>query len=113
MSLISRLVGELRSRLAEPEQRNAARESDPWLFVSINTHEHRARDWSATGACIQSCAEDLAIGQIVSGQLRWHKRGTGHAFTAEVMRLDPSGEVALRWLALPEAILEIMEPPEG
>jgi hypothetical protein len=113
MSLISRLVGQLRSRLAEPELRNAARESDPWLFVSINAHEHRARDWSATGACIQNCAEDLTIGQIVSGQLRWHKRETGHAFTAEVMRIDQSGEVALRWLALPDVILSAMEPPEG
>ena len=113
MSLISRLVEELRRRLAEPEQRTATRESDPWLFVDINAHEHRARNWSAGGACIQGCAEDLAIGQIISGSLRWHKREAGLPFTAEVMRIDPGGEIALRWLALNDATLSEMEPHEG
>lgn len=113
MSLISRLVEEFRRRLAEPEQRTAVRETDPWLFVEINSNEHRARNWSAGGACIQGCAEDLSIGQIVSGRLRWHKREAGHDFTAEVMRINPGGEIALRWLALNDATLARMEPPEG
>lgn len=113
MSLISRLVGQLKNRLAEPEQRLSARESDPWLFVEINGRDYRAGDWSAGGARVLSCIEDLFIGQIVSGRLRWHKREAGHAFTAEVMRIEPTGAVALRWLALPDAILAVMEPPEG
>jgi hypothetical protein len=112
MSLISRLVERLRGKMTELEQRSMARESDPWLFVEINQHEHRARDWSAGGARITSCAERLEIGQIVSGRLRWHRRETGYAFTAEVMRTEPGGEVALRWLALPDAILADMEPAE-
>jgi hypothetical protein len=113
MSFISRLVGQLKAKLSEPEQRLAARAGDPWLFVEINGHEHRAGDWSAGGARVLSCAEDLFLGQIVSGHLRWHKREAGHAYTAEVMRIETSGAVALRWLALPDAILADMEPPEA
>jgi len=110
MSLISRFVGQLKARLTQPEQRLAARESDPWLFVGINGRDYRARDWSVGGACLIGCTEGLAPGQIVNGTLRWHKRDKGHAYTAEIMRLDQGGDVALRWLALPDAILADMEP---
>jgi|TARA_R110000824_G_scaffold118960_2_gene271423 hypothetical protein len=113
MSLISRLVDQVRSKLSEPEQRAATRESDPWLFVEIEGVEHRARDWSAGGACIAGCALNLAIGQMVTGHLRWHKRDAGHTFTAEIMRIDLGGEIALRWLDLPDKILADMEPAEG
>lgn len=112
MSLIARFVEQLQRLLSEPEQRLSVRESDPWLFISLNDVEFRARDWSAGGARLQACTANLAIGQIVSGRLRWHKRETGHIFTAEVMRLDPGGEVALRWLDLPDAVFTAMEPPE-
>ena len=112
MSLITRIVGRLQSLLSEPEQRLSMRESDPWLFIAIDGVECRARDWSAGGARIQACTADLVIGQIVSGRLRWHKRDTGHIFTAEVMRLDQGGEVALRWLDLPDVVFTAMEPPE-
>lgn len=113
LSLISRLVGKFRSRFSEPEQRAATREIEPCLFVDINSHEHRARNWSVSGACIQDCSEELIIGQIVSGHLRWHKKEASHAFSAEVMRIEPGGEIALRWLALSEATLAQMEPAEG
>ncbi|MDO8288082.1 MAG: PilZ domain-containing protein [Parvibaculum sp.] len=112
MSLISRFVEQLKSKLTEPEQRLSARAGDPWLFVEVNGHDYRARDWSVGGACLRACGEELALGQIVSGRLRWHKRDTGHIFTAEIMRLDPNGDVALRWLSLPDAILADMEPAE-
>lgn len=113
MSLISRLVGEFHRRLSEPERRTAVRESEPWLFVAINAHEHRARNWSAGGASIEGCAEDLSVGQIVSGTLRWHKKEVGHPFSAEVMRIEAGGNIALRWLALSDDMLAQMEPPEG
>lgn len=113
MSLISRFVERVRGRLAEPEQRLASRTSDPWLFVEIGGYEHRARDWSAGGASIEGFAGEISIGQIVCGSLRWHKRASGRTFTAEIMRIDPGGTVALRWLALPDAILAEMEPDEG
>lgn len=114
MSLISRLVERVRGRLAEePERRLAARASEPWLFVEIGGYEHRARDWSAGGACIEGFSGDIAIGGIVSGALRWHKRESGRQFTAEIMRIEPGGVVALRWLALPDTILAEMEPDEG
>tara|TARA_R110000868_G_scaffold42158_11_gene143033 strand:+ start:10565 stop:10906 length:342 start_codon:yes stop_codon:yes gene_type:complete len=112
MSLIARFVEQLRRKVSEPEQRLSMRESDPWLFIDIGGVEFRARDWSAGGARLQACTADLAIGQIVSGSLRWHKRETGHNFTAEIMRLDLGGEVALRWLDLPDAVFAAMEPPE-
>jgi hypothetical protein len=113
MSLISRLVEQVRSRLSAPDRRAAARATDPWLFVEIGGYDHRARDWSAGGACITGFAGEAAIGDIVSGSLRWHKRAGGRAFTAEIMRIEPGGTVALRWLALPDAILAEMEPDEG
>lgn len=112
MSLISRFVGQLKSKLTEPEQRLSARASDPWLFVEINGHDYRARDWSVGGACLIACTEELAPGQILSGRMRWHKRDAGHCYTAEIMRLDQNGDVALRWLSLPDAILVDMEPAE-
>ena len=86
MSLIARFVEQLQRMFSEQEQRLSAR--------------------------LQACTADLAIGQIVSGRLRWHKREAGHIFTAEVMRLDQGGEVALRWLDLPDAVFTAMEPPE-
>ena len=110
MSLISRFVGQLKTKLTAPEQRLAARESDPWLFVEINGRDYRARDWSVGGACLMGCTQELASGQIVSGRLRWHKRDAGHVYTAEIMRLNQGGDIALRWLALPDAILADMEP---
>lgn len=113
MSLISRLVDQVRSKLSEPEKRAARRESDPWLFVEIEGIEHRARDWSAGGACLSGCTLDLAIGQMVTGQMRWHKREAGHIFTAEIIRIDQGGEIALRWLDLPDKVLTDMEPAEG
>ena len=112
MSLIARFVEQLQRMFSEQEQRLSMRESDPWLFIAIDGVEFRARDWSAGGARLQACTADLAIGQIVSGRLRWHKREAGHIFTAEVMRLDQGGEVALRWLDLPDAVFTAMEPPE-
>ncbi|MGB3811268.1 MAG: hypothetical protein WA943_14340 [Parvibaculum sp.] len=113
MSLILRLVERLRGRLAEPEQRLAARSSDPLLLVEIGGYDHRARDWSAGGACIEGFAGETAIGDILCGSLRWHRQTKGRNFTAEVMRIEQGGVVALRWLALPDAILAEMEPDEG
>ncbi len=109
MSLISRIVETLRVGLEMPEQRAATRSTDPWLFVQIGSAEHRARDWSAGGVCLETFAGEILIGQIVSGRLRWHKRQRGVPFAAEVMRIEPSGLLALRWLDLPERFLEEMD----
>jgi hypothetical protein len=99
--------------LAEPDRRDAARSSEPWHIDCIGGYDHRARDWSAGGACIEGFSGDNAIGDIVSGSLRWHKRESGRQFTAEIMRIEPGGVLALRWLALPDAILAEKEPDEG
>lgn len=109
MSLISRLVGRLRDRLEMPEQRAAMRSSDPWLFVEIGGDERRARDWSASGVSLDGFRGEVAIGDILMGRLRWHKREPGRPFAAEVMRIEPGGLLALRWLDLPEPILAEMD----
>lgn len=108
MSLIARFVERLRDRLEMPERRAAMRSSDPWLFVEIGGREHRARDWSAGGACLETFSGEVQIGAILSGRLRWHKRQMGLPFAAEVMRVEPGGVLALRWLDLPERILAEM-----
>lgn len=109
MSLIARIVERLRGRLEMPERRSAMRSSEPWLFVAIGGTEHRARDWSAGGVCIETFRGEAAIGEILSGTLRWHKRERGRPFAAEVMRIEPGGVLALRWLDLPERILDEMD----
>ncbi|HEX7776749.1 MAG TPA: PilZ domain-containing protein [Parvibaculum sp.] len=109
MSLIARLVERLKGRFEMPEQRAAARAADPWLIVEIGGYDHSARDWSAGGVCVEGFAGEIAVGDRVGGRLRWHKREAGHDFTAEVVRIEPGGIVALRWLDLAEAALDEME----
>lgn len=109
MSLISRFVELLRGRLEMPEQRAATRASDPWLFVEIDGNEHRARDWSASGVSLEDFQGEAAVGDILMGRLRWQKREPARPFAAEVMRIEPGGFLALRWLDLPERILAEMD----
>jgi hypothetical protein len=109
MTLISRLIGRLKSGLGVPEQRVAARSTNPCLIVEIGGYDYRARDWSAGGACVQDFTGAIAVGDIVSGTLRWPRDNIGLAFAAEVMRLEQDGGLALRWLDLPERILNEME----
>lgn len=112
MSLISRLLESLRSSDMS-EERHAARASSPLLMVEIGGYEHRSRDWSAGGACIEGFAEAVAVGNILSGHLYWAGDRRRLRFAAEVMRLDPGGALALRWLDLPVAIQQEMESRIG
>ncbi|MBC7102882.1 MAG: PilZ domain-containing protein [Parvibaculum sp.] len=112
MSLISRLLDHLRGS-DMPEERHAARAATPVLMVEINGYAHKARDWSAGGACVEGFAEAVAIGNILSGHLYWAGDKRKLAFAAEVMRLDPAGALALRWLDLPLAIQQEMEAHIG
>lgn len=108
MSLFSRLLDHLRGS-DMPEERQAARASSPVLMVEIGGYAHHARDWSAGGACIEGFAEAVVIGNILSGNLYWTGDRRRLPFAAEVMRLDPGGALALRWLDLPLAIQQEME----
>lgn len=109
MSLISRFVENLRGRLEMPERRAAPRASDPMLIVCVGGIDHRARNWSTGGTCIEGFSGALAVGDIVSGTLRWKKAAPGQRFDAEVMRIEPNGLLALKWLDLPERVLLRME----
>lgn len=112
MSLFSKLLDHLRSAETH-EKRLAVRASSPRLMVEIGGYAHRARDWSAGGACIEGFAEAVIIGTILSGQLYWENDRRRLPFAAEVLRLDPGGAVALRWLDLPLAIQQEMEAHLG
>lgn len=109
MSLIARFVENLRGRLEMPEQRAAPRASDPALIVCLGGVDHRARNWSTGGACVEGFTGALSVGDIVSGTLRWKKLAAGQPFAAEVMRIEAGGLLALKWLDLPERILLRME----
>ena len=109
MTLISRWIDRLKSGLGVPEQRVAARLTNPCLIVEISGYDYRTRDWSVGGACLQDFMGAIAVGDIVSGTLRWPRDNIGLAFAAEVMRLETDGGLALRWLDLPERILDEME----
>ena len=61
MSRIARLLDHRRGS-DMPEERQAARASSPALMVEIGGYAHKARDWSAGGACIEGFAEAVAIG---------------------------------------------------
>lgn len=112
MSFFSKLLDHLRSTETH-EKRLAVRASSPRLMVEIGGYAHRARDWSAGGACIEGFAEAVIIGAILSGQLYWENDRRRLPFAAEVLRLDPGGAVALRWLDLPLAIQQEMEAHLG
>ncbi|MFZ2468345.1 MAG: hypothetical protein WAW54_08115 [Parvibaculum sedimenti] len=109
MSLISRLVEGLRGRLEMPEHRAAARADDPVLIISIGGIDHQARNWSTGGACIDNFTSAAAVGDIVSGTLRWKPAAPGQSFAAEVTRVAPGGILALKWLDIPEFVLLRME----
>lgn len=92
-----------------PEHRASARADDPVLIVSIGGIDHRALNWSTGGACLCNYTSVAAIGDIVSGTLRWKPTAPGQPFAAEVTRVEAGGILALKWLDLPERVLLRME----
>ena len=108
MSLIARLLGRLRSTDLI-EERLTYRTSRPALMVEINGYAHKTRNWSAGGALLIAFAEAVVIGTILNGKLFWEGEERRLHFTAEVMRLEPDGSLALRWLDLPLSIQQEME----
>lgn len=109
MSLLSRLLDHLRGGTDGPEMRLAARMHAPLLMIDIGGYAHKTRDWSAGGACLEGFAGDAAVGGILSGHLHWAGDKRRLPFTAEVMRIEANGMLALRWLDLPLAIQQEME----
>lgn len=109
MSLFSRLLDHLRGGSDGPEMRLAARMNAPLLIIEIGGYAHRTRDWSAGGACIEGFAGETEVGAMLSGHLHWAGDDRRLAFTAETMRIETGGALALRWLDLPLAIQQEME----
>lgn len=114
MSLISRLLDRFRGNFEEADHRVASRVNAPVLVVEIGGLSYRARDWSVGGACVPGVAADIAIGDIIPGQLSWAAHSDKKfPFAAEVMRIEQGGVLALRWLDLPLDILNEMETRYG
>lgn len=109
MSFLSRLLDHLRGGLDRPEMRLTARMDAPMLMIEIGGYAHRTRDWSAGGACIEGFAGEAQVGGMLNGHLHWTGDTRRLPFTAEVMRLEGNGVLALRWLDLPLAIQQEME----
>ncbi|MDO8837974.1 MAG: PilZ domain-containing protein [Parvibaculum sp.] len=109
MSFFSRLLDHLRGGTDGPEMRLSARMDAPLLIIELGGYGHRTRDWSAGGACIEGFAGEVEVGGILSGHLHWAGDKRRLAFTAEVMRREGNGVLALRWLDLPLAIQQEME----
>ncbi len=109
MSLFSRLLDHLRGGSDGPEMRLAARMNAPLLIVEIGGYAHKTRDWSAGGASIEGFAGEAKVGDILSGHLHWAGDKRRLPFTAETMRIEAGGVLALRWLDLPLAIQQEME----
>ena len=109
MSLFSRLLDHLRGGSDGPELRLAARMNAPLLIVEVGGYAHKTRDWSAGGACIEGFAGEAEVGAMLSGYLHWAGDERRLAFTAETMRIEPGGGLALRWLDLPLALQQEME----
>ena len=91
------------------ERRGQARSARPALMLEIDGYEHMARDWSLSGAAILGFSADAEPGQIVSGRLFWRNDARRLPFAAELLRVEPGGLAALRWLDLPLAIHQEME----
>ena len=114
MSFFSRLLDRIRPNYEDSDHRVASRINAPVLMVEMGGLQHRARDWSVGGACVSGFAGDITVGDILSGAMNWASSPERKLpFTAEVMRVENGGVIALRWLDLPLDILHEMENRYG
>lgn len=82
----------------DAERRHHRRESDPWLRVETEGFAYLARDWSAGGVSIPRFHDAGPVGTLLSGEAGWTCADTLAPFMATIVRRDPDGTVALRWL---------------
>ena len=82
----------------DAERRHHRREGEPWLRVETEGFAYLARDWSAGGVSIPRFHDAGPVGTLLSGEAGWTSEDTLAPFMATIVRRDPDGTVALRWL---------------
>ncbi len=91
--LLERIKG-VRSR----DRRAHRRIYDRPLTLEFDGKKYKTRDWSTGGFRLVGPVAHVRVRDRVTGKIRMGRFGTKGAFTAEVVRIDDNGDVAMRLL---------------
>jgi hypothetical protein len=103
----------LRDALGFSERRQHRRTTSPALTVKVDGRSYLALDWSLGGCRLKAGPGDFKVKQRVTGSVRLQSFDDTGVFAAEVVRLNPDGDVGLRWLELSPVLFQAMNPANG
>jgi hypothetical protein len=107
------VVQRLRNALGFGERRQHPRTNRPAMTVKIDGRSYLALDWSLGGCRLKADPNDFKVKQRVTGRVRLESFDDHGVFAAEVVRLNPDGDVGLRWLEISPVMFQAMRPLSG
>jgi len=90
------------------ERRVHHRISYPPLHLEIDGKRFKTTDWSLGGFRINGYHEALAIGDRLTGSIKFNKSSVSGTFVAEAVRVGKTGEIGLRLLEITPAVFVAM-----
>jgi len=84
----------------EAERREHPRIAGALLTLKFGGGKYKSVDWSLGGCRILAPDAQFQLHQQVSGRIKLAGGDGRGAFVAEIVRIDASGHVSLRWLEL-------------
>jgi hypothetical protein len=107
------VVERLRNALGFGERRQHPRISRPAMTVKVNGRSYLALDWSLGGCRLKAGVGEFQVKQRVTGSVRLEAFDDTGVFAAEVVRLNPDGDVGLRWVEISPVLFQAMRPVSG
>ena len=91
------------------ERRQHPRYVAPRLTLRFEDHNYKTTDWSIGGFRISGFHRPVRPGETLEGSVVTWGGLKKEAFEADVLRLDPEGDVYCRFLTLTRAIMNAMQ----